>query len=114
MCHYCRREGHWKKECPVLNSRGKTMQVKSAGLVAPVCRSVGSAMNLVAPFEMQVQTMEASDADSGYHIFISDGFVRASGDDTEIPVKILRDSGSVHTFVSKDILPLSSQSDTGG
>lgn len=114
VCHYCRQEGHWKKECPVLNSRGKTVQVKSAGLVAPVGRPVGSVKNSVAPFVRQGQTMEASDADSGYHIFISDGFVRMGEDDTEIPVKILRDSGSMHTFVRKDILPFSPQSDTGG
>lgn len=114
VCHYCRQEGHWKKECPVLNSRGKTVQVKSAGLVAPVCRPVGSAMDLVAPFDMQVQTMEASEADSSYRIFISKGFVRLGEGDKEIPVTILRDSGSMHTLVRKDILPFSSKSDTGG
>lgn len=46
-----------KKKCPVLNGRGKFVKIKSAGLVAPVCRPVSSAGDLMAPFEMEVQTV---------------------------------------------------------
>lgn len=106
LCHYCRQEGHWKRECPALNTSGKTEQVKSPGLVAPVCRPVGSAMDLLAVFDMQIQTVEPSEVDSSYRIFSSKGFVRFGESDEEIPVTILRDSGSMHTFVRKDILPL--------
>lgn len=87
--------------------------MKSAGLVAPVCRPVCSTMDLLAPFDMQSQTVEPSEVDSSYRIFICIGFLQFREGDTEIPVTVLGDSGSMHTFVRKDILPFSSKSDTG-
>ncbi len=58
--------------------------------------------------------MDASEAELGYRAFISDGLVKLRGSDTKVPVKVLRDSGSMHTIVREAILPFSSQSDTGG
>lgn len=56
-------------------------------------------MDLVASFDMQIRTAEASEVDSSYRIFISKGFVRFWEGDKEIPVTILRDPRSMHTFV---------------
>lgn len=59
------------EKCPMLKNRGK-VQVKSAGLVAPVCRPVSSDGNLVALFDMHVQTVNASEChDSLPRVFLS-------------------------------------------
>lgn len=104
LCPYCQQEGHWKRECSALTIRGKAEQVKSEGLVATVCRPVGSAMDFLAPFDMQIQTVAPPEVYSSYRTFISGGFVRFGEGDKEIPVTIQRDSGSMHTFVRKAIL----------
>lgn len=103
-----------KKECPVLSGKGKSAQVKSAGLVAAVNKPVASSLGLVAPFDMKVQPSDTQDADLCYQIFISDGSVKLKGGDKEISVKILRDSGAMHTFVRETLLSFSPQADTGG
>lgn len=40
-----------------------------------------------------------------------DGFVMSIGDEKKISVKMLRDSGALHTFVKEAILPFSGSSD---
>lgn len=114
VCNYCHQKGHWKKECPLLNEKRKTFQVKSAGLAAPVHNTtVGDLADLVAPFQMQVKPIDTSEIDVGYAPFMSDGFVTLIGSDEKVSVKILRDSGAMHTFVREAVLPFSPGSDTG-
>lgn len=80
-----------KRECPLLQGKGKTSQVKSAGLVATV--PIVDTAELVAPFQMQVKPIDTSWVDMGYAPFMSDGFVTLIGGDKKVPVRILRDSG---------------------
>uniref|UniRef100_A0A667WFT4 SCAN box domain-containing protein n=1 Tax=Myripristis murdjan TaxID=586833 RepID=A0A667WFT4_9TELE len=114
LCNYCHQKGHWKKECTLLKERNKPSQVKSAGLAAPIhTLTTGDASELVVPFEMQVKPTDISDIDSGYAPFMSDGFVTLIGSDMKVPVRILRDSGALHSFVREAILPFSPSTDTG-
>lgn len=100
-----------KKECPVLDKKGKSAQVKSDGLVAPVHKPLTSASESVAPFDMKIQTTDIPEADQSYQI--SDGSVKLKGGDEDIPVEVLRGSGAMHSSVWEAILPFSPQSDTG-
>ncbi len=49
---------------------------------------------------------------SSYSPFITEGRVSLVGE-KEIPVKILRDTGSMDSFILESVLPFSSQSHTG-
>ncbi|KAK0144763.1 hypothetical protein N1851_016781 [Merluccius polli] len=77
-------------------------------------RKVSTPSEAAVVADEYVQVMDGAEVESGYHIFLSDGFVRLHERDMEVPVKVLRDSGSMHTFVREAILPFSLQSDTGG
>lgn len=50
---------------------------------------------------------------SDYTAFISDGFVSLPGSSEKIPVKSLRNSGALDTFVLQSILPFPYATDTG-
>ena len=107
VCHYCKAEGHWKKECPVLKSKGKftSSHVKPAALansLSPVTLSLGQQSALSKP-----KTSEA------YLPFISNGFVSVMGSDKKVPVKVLRDCGSIDSFVRESVLPFTTETDTG-
>ena len=103
-CNYCKGNGHWKSDCPHLKSKHKfpNAQIKPAALV----RSL-SPVAVEQVEHMQQKSMKE------YEPFISDGFVSLLGSDERVPVKILRDTGAVDSFVRKSVLPFSSDTDTG-
>ncbi|KAG1932777.1 hypothetical protein F2P79_020923 [Pimephales promelas] len=105
-CNYCHDRGHWKTECPVLQSRNKfnKHQVKPAAAAAPVDN--GEISELFVP-DCEPDILAA------YGPFIRSGFVSLVGDDTKVPVKILRDTGAYDSFIVGSVLPLSEASDTG-
>ena len=76
----------------MLKERIKAGHVKSTGLATTIhTPNFGDDENLVAPLKMEVKHIESSEIDKGYAPFMSDGFVRLSGGDKKVPVKILRD-----------------------
>lgn len=62
---------------------------------------------------MSSETDMSSVIDPGYEPFVSSGFVSLVGSDEKIPVKILRDSGALDSFILSSVLPFSSDTDTG-
>ncbi len=105
VCNYCWEKGHWKLDCPVLKNKQTVSRspVKSAASVAPVL-SEGIGM-----YENQKPDVEFL---SSYSPFITEGRVSLVGE-KEIPVKILRDTGSIDSFILESVLLFSSQSHTG-
>lgn len=114
-CNYCQRKGHWKNDCPSLKHKKgySALPPKSAGLAVPVSISNASVNTIVSPFQMQTKMLCADEITSGYAPFIAEGWLSMVGSEEKVPVKILRDSGALNTFVRESILPFSPQSDTG-
>lgn len=71
----------------------------------------------MTPVEEQEQILQtdscASEIDSGYAVFVSDGYVSLVGSELKVPVKILRDSGALDSFILDSVLPFSHASYTG-
>ena len=55
----------------------------------------------------------SAEIDPGYTAFVSDGFVSLIGSDGKVPVKILRDSGALDSFIVGSVLPVSPDSAVG-
>ena len=103
VCHFCGKKGHVKADCYALKNRSKPMSVESAALSAPVVR--------VVPDQHSHRVCEKGPGD--YLPFVSAGFVSLTRDSEKVPVKILRDTGALSSFILASVLPFSEQSDTG-
>ncbi len=106
-CRYCLVEGHWKKDCPLLKSK-KFGQVKPAVMAAPVTASDhrGELFQPLVEFGSQSSYCDFS-------AFISDGVVSLVDGNQNVPIKILRDTGALDSFILESVLPFSKESDTG-
>ena len=56
----------------------------------------------------QAQSTANDEIDPGYVAFLSDGYVSLVGSDRKVPVKILRHSGELDSFMEDSVLPFSS------
>ena len=114
-CNFCQRQGHWKKECPMLKSKKgfSTRPAKSVGLAAPLSISELNTVKVGSPYQMQTKMLSAADIASKYAPFISDGFVSLVDSSEKVPVKIFRDSGAINNFIRELVLQFAPHSDTG-
>lgn len=55
----------------------------------------------------------AKETDPGYKKYVTSWFVTMAGSDEEVPVKILRDSGALDSFILALVLPFTSETNTG-
>lgn len=108
-CRYCLGEGHWKKACPLLKSK-KSGQVKPVVMAAPVKAPVSPPVYQGEPDPRVKAEYQSSQCD--FSAFISDGVVSLSGE-PNVPIKILRDTGALDSFILETVLPFSVQSDAG-
>ncbi|KAL2095743.1 hypothetical protein ACEWY4_007891 [Coilia grayii] len=130
QCRYCNERGHWKKECPLLQGkgRGRTAPAKPVGAASskPVRAVSATGVEDASKFEemltssvcsvsagvsADVSVME-TDHNEGYGPFITTGFVSVVGSQQKVPVKILRDTGASESFIKQHVLPVNEQSDT--
>lgn len=51
--------------------------------------------------------------DAAYLPFVSSGFVSLTEDGEKVPIKILRDSSALSSFILASVLPFPKESDTG-
>lgn len=131
VCNYCSGKGHWRNECPVLRRKSKSgfSTAKPAGAAASVCAEDRACVIAAVQAHTKLLSSESAtgvsvveqeqtdfltdDIDSGYAVFLSDGFVSLVGSETRVPVKILRDSGALDSFILDSVLPFSSETETG-
>ncbi len=92
---------------PVTDSLG-TLGIQSRSPVKSVALVAPSLFERVGMFENQKPDVEFL----SYSPFITEGCVSLVGEN-KIPVKILRDTGSMDSFILESVLQFSSQSHTG-
>ena len=135
VCNYCLGKGHWKNECPVLKEKVKTpfdyRPVNPSALAAPLRfleerasaveavrrhtktdSLVASELDVDVAVHLEVQE-QGTEIDTAYLSYVMDGHVSLVGSDVVVPVKILRDTGALDSFIVESVLPFSSESDTG-
>ncbi len=100
-CFYCHEVGHLIAGCPVLKRKNQSPRrqgPKSVGFVRVT--------SLPVSFDEQV-------IDSGYDPFVSSGVVFLTEQEDQIPIRILRDTGSAQSFVLGSVLPFTRDSYCG-
>ena len=113
QCHYCKEEGHWKEQCPLLEHRGKP-QYGATHAPAMCCsavlvgkpQGVGSGM-------VPGKKLVCADVGSGFGPFITEAVVSVVGSDKYVPIKVLRDTAARCSFIVGSVLPFSSETETG-
>jgi len=132
VCNFCFGKGHWRNECLVLKTKLKPgfLPPKPSGAAVSLRgeerdRAIAAVRAHTKPslvesmFEDPGLDQELTgspthqEMDPGYAAFVSDGFVSLVGSETKIPVKILRDSGALESFIVESVFNLSPETDTG-
>jgi len=96
--YYCKRKGHVKAECPVLEKKIS----KTNALVTPQ-----------RPVRKYVDNMSEPEIPFEYEPFVSQGTVSLVGSGEESPVTILRDTGASQSLILESVLLFSDDSATG-
>ena len=99
VCNYCKHRGHVLAECWILQKK----------------RDNNAVMTLVSTKQTTNQTkclqpggrLMSETLPEEHHPFVSEGFVSLSEKDTQVPVKVLRDTGASQSLLIHNILPLS-------
>lgn len=106
-CRYCLVEGHWKKDCPLLRSK-KLAQAKPAVMAVS-----GTASDHQGEFFQPKVEFGSQSHQGDFSAFVSDGVVSLVDGNHNVPIRILRDTGALDSFILESILPFSKVSDTG-
>lgn len=97
-CFYCHKIGHLISECLVLKRKNQQGQMKPAAFVKTLSELDSS----------------ENEIDAGFKPFLMKGLISVNGNTEEQKeIKILRDTGALHSFLISDALPLSDQTYCG-
>lgn len=99
LCNFCRGEGHWKDQCPLLKRKN----------AAP---SPAPAMLCASAREEKAVEVGASDR-SGFEPFIIEAQVSRVGSAEHVSIRVLRDTGARHSFIVQSALPFSVDTQSG-
>ena len=108
LCGYCKKRGHLLSECFKLKRKRELDKLQPSACFAK--RDDKSLLQSTPDF--QDFKPSTSDFMEDYKPFMSQGFVSLNDSGTDIPIKILRDTGASQTILLEGVLPLSERTFT--
>ena len=108
VCHYCKKPGHVMSDCWLLKKRTEKDSMPNA--------FVSSKSNWHSnPNRAECSTgLDKSEIiRDEFKPFVSEGFISLEGSSSQVPIKILRDTGATQSLLLEGVLPLSVSTSTG-
>ncbi|KAL2082452.1 hypothetical protein ACEWY4_022270 [Coilia grayii] len=95
VCHYCKKPGHIKSSCPVLERKSSLRQEKTVALVS---------------YDSHVEHTRSTEGNDSapdvFGSFVSSGSLSLTAGGEEVTVNILRDTGAAQSVVCEGVLDL--------
>jgi len=102
VCSYCKQKRHFLSECWALEKK------KANNPVMTVNKEKQPLLHAKQQGQLEGRAMpEVSLVEE--HPFVSEGFVSLTKEDAQVPVKILRDTGTSQSLMLQNVLPLSNK-----
>ena len=108
VCHYCKKPGHVMSDCWLLKKRREKEAMPNA--------FVSSKSNWHSNpnrAESSIGLDKSEIIREEFKPFVSEGFVSLESSSSQVPIKILRDTGATQSLLLEGVLPLSVSTSTG-
>ena len=108
VCHYCKKPGHVMSDCWLLKKR-REKEAMPNGFVS----SKSNWRSNPNRAEPSIGLDKSEIIREEFKPFVSEGFVSLESSSSQVPIKILRDTGATQSLLLEGVLPLSGSTSTG-
>ena len=108
VCHYCKKPGHVMSDCWLLKKRRDKEATPNAFLSnkSNWCSNLNRA-------ESSIRLDKSETIREEFKSFVSEGFISFESISSQLPIKILRDTGATQSLLLEGVLPLIVSTSTG-
>ena len=108
VCHYCKKPGHVMSDCWLLKKRREKEATPNAFV-----SSKSNWHSNANRAESSIGLDKSEIIREEFKPFVSEGFVSLESSSSQVPIKILRDTGATQSLLLEGVLPLSVSTSTG-
>ena len=108
VCHYCKKPGHVMSDCWLLKKRREKEATPNAFV-----SSKSNWRSNPNRAESSIGLDKSEIIREEFKPFVSEGFVSLKSSSSQVPIKILRDTGATQSLLLEGVLPLSVSTSTG-
>ena len=108
VCHYCKKPGHVMSDCWLLKKRREKEATPNAFV-----SSKSNWRSNPNRTESSIGLDKSEIIREEFKPFVSAGFVSLESSSSQVPIKILRDTGATQSLLLEGVLPLSVSTSTG-
>ena len=108
VCHYCKKPGHVMSDCWLLKKRREKEATPNAFV-----SSKSDWRSNPNRAESSIGLDKSEIIREEFKPFVSEGFVSLESSSSQVPIKILRDTGATQSLLLEGVLPLSVSTSTG-
>ena len=108
VCHYCKKPGHVMSDCWLLKKRREKEATPNAFV-----SSKSNWRSNPNRAESSIGLDKSEIIREEFKPFVSEGFVSLESSSSQVPIKILRDTGATQSLLLEGVLPLSISTSTG-